>query len=429
MKKFIALFILLMIIIPANVFAVEVLCPTAILIEMETGKILYEKEAYKSVYPASTTKILTAILALENCKLDDEVTASYNAIMSVPWDGTTAAIQVGETWKVSQLIDAMMVCSANESANMLAEHIGGSVESFASMMNARAKEIGAKNTHFVNANGLHDKNHTTTVYDMAVIARYAMENFEYFRRSAKLEKFSLPTTSIYGSGDRNYINTNRMIIPSSSYYYEHCTGIKTGYTSKAFNCIVASAEKDGVELIAVVFGAQGAENRTKDIKTLFEFGFEKLKSETFMPAGTIVKTLEIPGAPGGENVLNVTLAETVAHTIDASKETFDYEPQIEINPDLKAPINSGDVVGTIKYDIDGNVYTYDLLASANVESLVENIKNVAAGTAKLVGKVIFWAVMSVIGFIIGLIFLRAAIITKRNRSRRRRRAIYNARFR
>ena len=152
MKKITFLILLLIVILPAKLFAVEISSPNAILIDVDSGKILYEKDAYSTVYPASTTKVLTAIMALENCNLDDKVTASYEAVMSVPYDGTTAAIQVGETFTVKQLLQAMMVCSANEAANILAEHIGGRVESFASMMNTRAKEIGAKSTHFVNAN-------------------------------------------------------------------------------------------------------------------------------------------------------------------------------------------------------------------------------------------------------------------------------------
>lgn len=223
MKKIILFLFLLILIIPTNILAVELTCPNAILIDVESGKVIFEKDAHSPVYPASTTKILTAVLALEKCNLNDKVTASHNAIMSVPYDGTTAAIQVGETWTVKQLIDAMMVCSANEAANMLAEHIGGNVESFASIMNARAKEIGAKSTNFVNANGLHNSKHKTTAYDLAIIARHGLINFPEFRKAASLKDFSLPSTNIYDKEDRYFINTNRMLIKSSPYYYEYAT--------------------------------------------------------------------------------------------------------------------------------------------------------------------------------------------------------------
>lgn len=428
MKRILFLIFLLVLILPSNIFALEISSQNAILIEVESGKILYKKNAYEQAYPASTTKILTAILALENCELNEKVTASYNAIMSVPYDGTTAAIQVGETWSVEQLVDAMMVCSANEAANMLAEHIGGSIESFASMMNSKAKEIGAKSTNFVNPNGLHDSNHKTTVYDMAMIARYGMLNFPTFRKAASLTSFSLPDTDIYDKGDRYFVNTNKMIIESSSYYYKYATGIKTGYTSSSLNCIVSSAEKDGVELIAVIFGAMGAQNRNNDNIALFEYGFEQLKSENFVSAGAIIDTLEVDDAETDAGNLNVVMGSNVTHTIPNDKLITDYIPTININS-LKAPINSGDVVGSIVYDIEGVTYTYDLLAGNSVEKYTNTIATVAITTVKVIGQVIFWAVMSVISIIVAIVFLRAAVITKRQRMRRKRMTLYNSRFR
>ncbi|MBO5179008.1 MAG: D-alanyl-D-alanine carboxypeptidase, partial [Clostridia bacterium] len=180
MKKILFFLILLLTIISSQVFAITVNSPTAILIDADTGRILYEKDAYKASYPASTTKILTAILALENCDIYDEVTASYAAIMSVPVGGSHAAIQVGETLTVKELLQALLICSGNDAANVLAEHIGGSMESFATMMNTRAKELGCQNTNFVNSSGLHDDNHYTTAYDLAILYKYAIDNFPEF---------------------------------------------------------------------------------------------------------------------------------------------------------------------------------------------------------------------------------------------------------
>lgn len=311
---------------------------------------------------------------------------------------------------------------------MLAEHIGGSIESFASMMNSKAKEIGAKSTNFVNPNGLHDSNHKTTVYDMAMIARYGMLNFPTFRKAASLTSFSLPDTDIYDKGDRYFVNTNKMIIESSSYYYKYATGIKTGYTSSSLNCIVSSAEKDGVELIAVIFGAMGAQNRNNDNIALFEYGFEQLKSENFVSAGAIIDTLEVDDAETDAGNLNVVMGSNVTHTIPNDKLITDYIPTININS-LKAPINSGDVVGSIVYDIEGVTYTYDLLAGNSVEKYTNTIATVAIATVKVIGQVIFWAVMSVISIIVAIVFLRAAVITKRQRMRRKRMTLYNSRFR
>lgn len=429
MKKFLSLLFLLILILPSNIFALEITSQNAILIEVESGKILYEKNAYDTAYPASTTKVLTALLALEYCDPNDKVTASYNAVMSVPYDGTTAAIQVGETWTVEQLVEAMMVCSANEAANILAEHIGGSIESFASIMNSRAKELGAKSTNFVNPNGLHDSNHKTTAYDMAIISRYAMNNYPAFRNAVKLTNFSLPKTSIYDKEDRNFINTNRMIIKSSSYYYEYATGIKTGYTSNALNCIIASAEKDGVELIAVIFGAMGTSNRTADTIALFEYGFEQLNSETFLSKGDSLKNLKISGAPSDNNLVNAIITENVIHTIPANKTINDYPPQITIKENLSAPISSGDVIGSVTYVIEDNTYKYDLIASNDVKSVLNDVAAGVISTTKIIGKIILWAVITVVVMFIALILIRAAILTKKQKMRRRKIMLYNSRFR
>lgn len=431
MKKFLCLSFLTFLILIMNMmtFAVEITSPNAILIDVDSGKILYEKDAYSEVYPASTTKVMTAIIALEKCQLNEKAVASYDSIMSVPSDGSIASIQVGEAFTVKQLVQAMMVCSANEAANILAEHIGGNVESFATIMNTRAKEIGAKSTHFVNANGLHDDNHKTTVYDMAIIARYGLQHLPALKEATSLKNFSLPDSNVYHKGDRNFTNTNKLIIPSSSYYYEYATGMKTGYTSKALNCIVASAEKGGVELIAVVFGSIGAENRTKDVKTLFEYGFEQLKGEMFYSKGSTIKEIKIPGGTSDTNTINAVINENIIHSIPLDKNASDYTSEITIKDDLKAPISSGDVVGTITYNIEGHTYTYDLVASNKVDSIVENVAAIAVKTGKAIGKVLFWAILSAIGIFIALVFLRASIITKKQRMRSRRRMLYNKRFR
>lgn len=429
MKKVLLLTLILLLLIPANIFALEITSPNAILIDIESGKILYEKGAYDACYPASTTKVMTALLALENCELMERVTASYNAIMSVPYDGTTAAIQVGETWTVNQLVQAMMVCSANEAANMLAEHIGGSIESFASMMNSRAKELGAKSTNFVNPNGLHDPQHKSSVYDMAIIARYAMQNFPKFREASKLTSFSLPDTSIYSKGDRYFINTNKMLIKSSSYYYEYATGIKTGYTSHSLNCIVSSAEKDGVELIAVVFGAMGAQNRTKDTIALFEYGFEQLKSETILSAGTILNTYDVSGATPEQTTVSVAVTQDIVHTIPQNDSAENYKPEIFLDKDLKAPITSGDTLGIAKYTIQGNSYEYPIVATNSVTSIMSSVTAGVVTTAKVIGKIILWAVITVIAMIVMLVLIRAAVLTKNQQIRRRRMFRYNSRFR
>lgn len=255
---------------------------SAILMEQKTGKILYEKDCHARKYPASTTKILTAIIALENCDMNETATASEYAVTSVKSGYTKADIQVGETFTIEQLIDVMMLQSANEAATIIAEHIAGSEANFANMMNQKAKEIGCLDSNFVNANGMHNENHYSTAYDLALIARYCMQN-EKFREIVKLPETSLPWTEHWGQeqvnehGERIFKNTNKMMQPDSKYYYPYCTGIKSGFTTPAKNCLISSSNKNGFETVSVILHAEstedGASARYVDTINLFEYGY------------------------------------------------------------------------------------------------------------------------------------------------------------
>ncbi len=253
----------------------------AILIEASTGKILYEKEAHAIKYPASTTKILTAILAIENCDLNEKAKASYEAVHSIKSGYSIANIQVGEEFTIGELIDVMLIHSANEAANVLAEHISGSVPEFANLMNQKAKEIGCLNSNFVNANGAHEDNHYSTAYDLALIAKYCMKNQEFKSRVAKME-CSLPTTEIFDE-PRVFRNTNSLMTRNSKYYYEYCNGIKTGFTTPAKNCLISGSNKYGFELISVILHAETTEDgqsaRYLDTINLFEYGYDNFKKD------------------------------------------------------------------------------------------------------------------------------------------------------
>lgn len=202
--------------------------PSAILIDSNSGKILYEKNSNNLMYPASTTKILTAIIALESCKLDEKVTSSYEAVSSIKSGYTNAKIQVGEELTVEDLLYALLLKSANEAANILAEHIGGTIENFANIMNAKAIELGCTSTHFVTPNGIHDDNHYTTASDLAIIAKYCMKN-DTFRHMVSTLEYTLPATDQYPSTDRILKNSNSLMIEGHAYYYPYTIGIKTRF--------------------------------------------------------------------------------------------------------------------------------------------------------------------------------------------------------
>lgn len=441
MKKIFLFSLLFLLLFNSNTFAVEVSAPHAILIDLDSGKTLFQKDAYSPVYPASTTKILTAILTLENCDLNETATASFTAINSVYAGGTTANIQEGETHTVRDLLCTLLVHSANDAAYILAEHIGGSTASFASMMNARAKELGALSTYFVNPNGLPDASHKCSAYDMSLFAKHAMKNFPEFREIVKMTSYSLPVTKEYeklyfsqfpnASEATRYLSatTNHLINPNKSdYYYEYATGIKTGYTDSAANCIVASAEKDGVELVVVLFGASGWKNLRSDCVNLFEYGFSRLRSETLATAGSVIDTIKIKNGATNDNILNLIVEDTLKATFSSTDLIEAFSPSVVINSDLKAPIKSGEVVGTITYDIYNSTYSSNLIAGNAIDEKVTIIE-VTTGVVWSLLKIVLWFVAIVLGSFITLVLIRAYIITKRQRERSHRRAIYNSRFR
>lgn len=433
MKKILFFLILLLTMISSQVFAVTVNSPNAILIDADTGRILYEKDPYRPVYPASTTKILTAILTLENCDINDEVTASYAAIMSVPVGGSHAAIQVGETLRVKELLQALLICSGNDAANILAEHIGGSMESFATMMNTRAKELGCQNTNFVNASGLHDENHYTTAYDLAILYKYATDNFPEFNEIVATIRFRLPITDKYGTDDRFYLNSNQLIVPNSSnsaknYYYPYATGGKTGFTTQSKNCLVAGASKDGVNLIAVILGAvqdsAGVSYRFTDAKNLFDYGFSAIVPNQIAEAGTTVKTLPVKNSKEKDATVKLQLKNGLTTTIDRTDLYTKFEPVLVFEEEIVAPVTEGDILGTATYTIYDKEYKIDLIAANSIEAK----NNLVAGVTKFLKNTLIT---------VGLLGLLLVVIRAYNkneaRKRRMRRSFnvgrYNSRFR
>lgn len=256
--------------------APETLSPSVILMEESTGTILYEKNSDEAHYPASITKIMTTLLALENGNLSDMVTFSDDAINNT--EGSGIARDYGEQMTLEQCLYGVMLESANECAYAVAEHVGGTVENFVDMMNAKAKELGCTNTHFANPHGLQDENHYTTAHDMALIAQAAYQN-ETFRIIIGTKMYTIPPTNKHAEETvlRNhhdmlctYHNANR------KYLYPYCVGGKTGYTATANSTLVTYAEKDGMTLICVVMDTQSP-NQFIDTVNLFDYAFDNFQ--------------------------------------------------------------------------------------------------------------------------------------------------------
>ena len=342
---------------------------SAILIDSKTGKILYEKNSDEQKYPASTTKILTAIIAIENCNLSDTVSASYNAIMSIPSGYSIAEIKENEVLTVEQLLNVFLIHSANEAGYILAEHIAGSISNFADLMNQKALEIGCTNTHFTNPSGIQDENHYSTAHDMALIAQYCMKN-EAFRQIVCKTSYTLEPTDKTPK-ERYFVSTNDLIKPSSEYYYPYCIGIKTGYTSKAKNCLISASQKDGLELITVVLGAEFTEDgksaRNTDTINLFNYGFENYKYQEILSKNSIITNINIKNATKETKNLPLITENSISSLVPNGISLNSLEPVISINENIEAPISEGSVLGSITYNIDGIEYSTNLCAEHSVE--------------------------------------------------------------
>ena len=353
----------------------EIYCPSALLMDYRTGKILYEKNIDEKRYPASLTKIMTAIIILEDCKLDEVCEVSYNAVMSISMGYVTANLQIGEELTVEQLLYVLMVGSSNDAAIVLAEHRSGSVEDFAVLMNEKAKELGCTNTNFVNPNGEHDENHYSTARDLAIMTKYAMQN-EEFRKLVSTTSYQLPATNRYDRDDRLFTTTNSLLVVnnnsrSDNYYYKYATGVKTGFTTPAGNCLIASANKGDLELIAVVLGGgqtnEGLSERYVDTENLFEYGYANYMLRQIIKANGIVQTINIKNATRDTKQLDVVVQNDVFVLCKQENKDSAVLPEVTLNENLKAPIAAGQIVGKVKYSVDGIDYEENLLAATNVK--------------------------------------------------------------
>lgn len=373
MKKSIVLFFITILIIfhTSFVFAnsekPSLISQAAILMDYKTGKILYQKNENEKMYPASTTKIVTAILTLENCNLDEVVTISYDAAMSIPNGYSSASLQIGEQLTVEQLLQLLLVHSANDAANALAEYVGGSVESFVSMMNTKIHELGLSNTHFTNAFGMHNDNHYTTAQDLAMIMKYCMKN-EDFRKLAGSAVCALPATNKYGP--RKYTSTNELIIPNNSNYYPYLTTGKTGFTSPAGECLVSCSYKDDLELICVILGGKTINNvssRFSETKALYQYGYDNYSVETLLNENDMVTQIEVSNGTKETRHLDLLANSSIHALLDNTMTKDNLSFEINLNGTINAPIEQGENLGRVSYTIDGITYETDLIASHPVE--------------------------------------------------------------
>ena len=363
--KFLAMFLMLVISFSllAPVYAldegsdmIELNAKSAVLMDANTGTLLFEKNKDDKLSPASVTKIMTLLLVFEaleqgKIKLEDKVTVSENA---ASMGGSQIFLEPGEEMTVDELIKSVVIASANDAAVTLAEYVGGSEEVFIYMMNKRARELGMENTHFENATGLDDDtvNHVTTAYDIALMSRELLKH-------NKITEYTTIWMDTVRNGEFGLSNTNKLIR-----FYRGATGLKTGSTSKAGFCISASAKREGLHLISVIMGSDTSQSRNAAAVKLLDVGFAKY--EIFKNEAIELDPIEIKNG----KVNYFTAKHNGIELLVPKGKSQDVTFEIKINNGVKAPLKNGDIVGSIIYSLDGKIIGEgDIYCAKDVEQI------------------------------------------------------------
>ncbi len=329
---------------------VDVSAGGVMLMDARTHKVLYAKTAHEKLPMASTTKIMTAILAIEAGNLDALVTVPQEAYGV---EGSSMYLRLGEQISMRDLLYGLMLVSGNDAAVAIAVHVGGSVEGFAALMNAKAASLGAHNTHFVTPNGLPDPDHYTTAYDLALIACYAMQN-ETFREIVGTTYYQTTTGEIA----RTVKNKNKIL-----WEYEGGNGVKTGYTMAAGKCLVFAAEREGMQLVGVVLNCP---DMFPSAKRLLDYGFETYQQETLVTADERIARVRVTG--GKKNTLEVASKNDIIILVKNGDSTT-VRTVVNLAGPVEAPVEKGDVLGTLEVWEDGRVLAEtELVAAETVES-------------------------------------------------------------
>lgn len=391
----------------------DIQAKAALLMDANTGNIVYAKNEHQELYPASLTKIMTALLVLEavdsgKLSLDQQLTAS-DSITELDADGSSAGIKVGEVMTVEQLLYCMLVVSANEACVILAEAVSGDVDTFVDAMNAKAQALGCENTHFVNPTGLHDSQHYTSAWDLYLITQEAMKH-EDFMRICDTGDITLPATNL--SEARSLHSTNYLISVwrSRGYYNTDAHGVKTGSTDAAGHCLVSSASKGSLSFISVMLGCEQLHLEGNEIRTmsfyetnrLFDWAFNNFAYQTVLTSDEILK--EVAVSLSKIDHVTVHPAEDVEVLLPKGLAAEDLERTITLKSDpVEAPISAGDVLGTVTLSYDGTDYaTVDLLALNDVEAsriltFWRDVKAFFSQTAvKVVGIILLAAVVALL---------------------------------
>ena len=399
---------------------------------LDTGAVVYQKEAEQQMYPASTTKIMTYVIVADNIADFDNtmVTVDESVLNGLDPESTVMGLagHIGESFSIRDLLYGMMLPSGNDAALVLADYVGKGIENFVQMMNAKAAELGCTGTHFVNPHGLYDSNHFTTAKDLAAISEYAM----------KCQSFMDITNTVEykPSGfEYSFKNTNYMLYSeaeSGNYYYQYTKGIKTGYTDEAGKCLVTSAEKDGFTYLCVELGtaysySEDINYAMLDAKSLYEWAFNDLGKQTVYGPSDIVKSIPVKYVSGDKELAAVPEKEVVAllpNNYDKNLVAVD----IKCPDTVESPVHKGDVLGTVsvRYD-DMDLGTTNVIASEDIER--NQIKYFFAKTAEFIKTHVIVIIIGVVLIILLIILILALRARHKRAARARAREQARRRFR
>lgn len=404
----------------------EVQAAAAILVDTSYNTVLYEKNSDERRPPASITKVMTALMVLEaidrgELKESDLITASSNAPSDITEDSSTQNIQPGEQMTVENLLYCLLIPSANEAANILAERVSGSIPAFVDAMNARAAELGMSNTHFMNPHGLHHDDHYSTAHDVYLMVKQAMTH-PLFQKIVSTASYTVPATNL--SPERKFFNTNALLSANKypGYTYSAANGVKTGHTPEAGYCLASSARKNERALIAVVLGApnptksDGSIDRKQfsESRRLLKWGFENFKPQTILSKDALLAEVNVKNGKGVSHVLAVpssAIEAMMPTTYEASK----LEKNITLKHDsVYAPVKQGEVLGSVTVSYEGKEYgTVDLVAANAVDySMLRMIVNTVVNTFTSMW---LWIGLLVLFLFIVLRYLRALRRTPRRK--------------
>lgn len=401
----------------------ETKATSAIVVNVTRDMVLYEKDADKQIYPASTTKVLMALVVSESIQegkysLDDTFAAYDDLYFDIPWDGSTENIVPGEVMTVNDYLHCAMLSSANEACNALAVFDSGDVESFVEKMNAKASELGCENSHFSDAHGIHHDDHYTTAREMYLIFKAALDD-PIVGSIISTREYVVPESN--KSDERELYNTNMLIQPDKPLYYEYALAGKTGYTDEGGSCLVSAAEKDGERLICIIMGAdiEVYEERIVpggfiEARNLYEWCYEEYNVWQLLTASQVIQSIPVEFGKDIETV-DVVAVEDINHYMARTDAENSVVYDVQLKKDsIKAPVHAGDKVGTLDLIYDGEVIgTSKIVAATDVKVSVKKLIKGSVGAR----------IVIVVLLLLIAVYIRVATMSNRKKRRKRKQEI------